>query len=145
MATFSLFDLKPQWSLSIERFPLLDYFPIEGNFPLLDLNPTLLEKVINKVSPLFSIHPNKGLQFTMDSYLPLQQTCRDMYEFIRSSHNISVSVGHPPSDLQFYEGRLRCVSRYLRHDLNMEALYGTRLNCFLLPRPFFILIFHPIF
>lgn len=92
MAGLSLLDLNPTVRLSMERFPLLDYFPGDG-IGLLSLTPMHLEKVVNKVS-LFSLFSSIKIIFQLQekSYFRLQQTCRDMNEFIQNSRNISVRV-----------------------------------------------------
>lgn len=93
-----------------------------SGFLLLTIHPTLLERVTNKVS--FSSYPNleKFFQLEEDSYFRIQQTCSDVYNFIRTNPNISVHIKE-----------LECYRRYDRNiqswsTQQIEKFYGTRLE-----------------
>ena len=94
------------WFFSRRSITISPPFPLEmQGFPLFDLTPTFLEKVITKVTRLLLFSSPEIFQLEGMRYCRLQQTCQFAKQFIRGSRNISVTVGYH-SVLKFEDGRL---------------------------------------
>lgn len=123
--------------LPISRFLfhsyLLLFFERMDVFRLADLDTFLLEKVITKVFIYLFLLSYEIFQLEGKSYFRLQQTCREMKEFIRKNRNISVYVDDIVfleligSSCQFHStgSTMKWRAKKL---FDMEGLYGTRLR-----------------
>lgn len=87
-------------------------------FPLNTLDRHLLERVFTKVSPLIILFPIRTFQLDGNSYFRLQQTCRDVKEFIQKNKNICVHLR---------DSRQRRWLLNLDSDL-LGSFYGYRLD-----------------
>lgn len=100
-----------------------------AGFPIFDLNPVFMEKVINKVFLFSTFFYFDVFQLKEKSYFRIQQTCRGMGEFIRNSSNISVLIGgiyYP-----FWDDERQCYafnSTSYSGRYPVEALYGTKIR-----------------
>lgn len=99
-------------------------------FPLFELHSTLLEKIITKV--LFSLYFSLNkiyLQIEGKGYLHLQQTCKDMAEFVRANRNIRVCVNEN-GWLEWKREKnepVEAMACYIQGiSVDVETLYGVR-------------------
>lgn len=98
-------------------------------FPLFDLNPNHLESVINKVFLHSIFCTRSAFQLEDKSYFKLQQTCRDVGDFIRSSSNISVHL-HGPYYLNWDDKTSSYIfdAYHCQSTFDVDAFYATRLS-----------------
>ena len=92
-------------------------------FPLLTVFPTLLERIITKVSFLVLSLSRDLFQVGVKSYFRLQQFCHEVNDFIHGSSNISARL----SGGSFYSPSFEVITMD-KVIGPVEVLYGIRLN-----------------
>lgn len=76
-----------------------------SGYPLFELNPSFLAKVISKVT-FFHYFPLLYFQFNLKNYCRLKQTCREISEFIENNRKIKIYVRGCLSLRRDYDGSL---------------------------------------